>query len=380
MSDSQTTAPSNSSGRGRLRAVLMLGGVVIAVAGIAAFWLQGGRWISTDNAYVRSPKLMVSTDVSGIVTSVDIKEGQKVEAGQILFQVDPQQFQIALKTAEAQLAQIKIALQAAEQDYLRLKSDISAQEAQVELAKANNERAISLVQSKAGTTAAYDQTRFALLAAEKQLESLKLQANAALTRLGGDPNLPVEKHPQFLAAKSQADEARRQLDHTIVRAPFAGIVTAVDSLQPGTFLVSQTAALTNTGAVGLVATNDIWIDANVKETDLTFTKVNDPVDITVDAYPGQTLHGHISSIAPASGAEFSLLPAQNSSGNWVKVVQRMPVHIALDQGNTLPALRAGMSAVVDIDTGHKRVLSDLWSGKANAEQSQSGKSGADVQR
>ena len=194
------------------------------------------------------------------------------------------------------------------------------------------------------------------------MESLRGQAQAALIRLGGAVDFPVEQHPQYLIVKAQADEARRQLEHTIVHAPFTGVVTAVDNLQPGTFLVSQTAALTNTGAVGLIATDSIWIDANVKETDLTFARIGDPVEATIDAYPGRIWRGHVSSIAPASGAEFSILPAQNSSGNWVKVVQRVPVRIALDAMQNAPALRAGMSVVAEIDTGHLRTLADLWSG------------------
>jgi membrane fusion protein (multidrug efflux system) len=219
-----------------------------------------------------------------------------------------------------------------------------------------------LLQTNAGTRVAYDQARFALETAKKQLESLQEQVQAALTRLGGDASTPVEQLPQYLVAKAQADEARRQLDHTIVRAPFAGVVTAVDHLQPGTFLVSQTAALTNTGAIGLISSQDVWIDANVKETDLTYAKIGDPVDVQVDAYPGRVWHGHVSSIAPASGAEFSILPAQNASGNWVKVVQRLPVRIALEPTSDAPLLRAGMSVVADIDTGHVRTWSELWGG------------------
>ena len=309
---------------------------------------------------------MVSTDVSGIVSSVDVHEGDRVKAGQVLFRVDPQQFEIALRATQAQLAQTKINLEASQQDYLRLQSDIAAQDAQVSLAQATYDRSAALLQSSAGTRAAYDQARFTLQAAQKQLDSLKQQAQSALTRLGGAAEGPVEQHPQYLAARAQADEAQRQLDHTIVRAPFAGIVTAVDSLQPGTFLGSQTAALTNPGAVGLVATDDVWIDANVKETDLTYAKVGDPVDITIDAFPGRTWHGNVGAIAPASGAEFSLLPAQNSSGNWVKVVQRLPVRIQLDADANAPHLRSGMSVVADIDTGHKRSLSELWGGSAKA--------------
>ena len=359
-------APARQDGRNRQRLVLMAAGIAVAVATAGGFWLSGGRWVSSDNAYIHAPKLMVSTDVSGIVASVDVHEGERVRAGQVLFRVDPRQFEIALHAAQANLDQTKISLEAAQQDYRRLQSDIAVQEAQVALAQATNERASALLATNAGTRAAYDQARFTLEAAQKQLESLKLQAQSALTRLGGDASSPVERHPQYLAAAAQADEAQRQLDHTIVRAPFAGIATAVDTLQPGTYLVSQTAALTNTGAIGLVSTDDVWIEANLKETDLTYAKVGDPVEVTIDTYPGRTWHGHVMAISPASGAEFSVIPAQNASGNWVKVVQRVPVRIALDPQDDAPRLSAGMSVVVDIDTGHRRSLSELWGGGAQA--------------
>ncbi len=350
--------------RSRLRGLLMLGGIAIVIVTGGAFWLHGGRWVSTDNAYVRARKLMVTTDVSGIVASVEVREGARVKAGEVLFRLDPKQFENALRGAQANLEQTRITLQATQQDYGRLQSEIAAQSAQVDLAKANFERAAALALTNAGTRTSYDQAHFGLEAAQQQLEALRRQARAALIRLGGDVGAPVEKHPQYLAGEAQVDEAQRQLEHATVRAPFAGIVTAVESLQPGTFLVSQTAALTNTGAVGLVATQDLWVDANMKETDLTFARSGNPVDLTIDAYPGHVWHGRVASIAPASGAEFSILPAQNASGNWVKVVQRVPVRIALDAQDGAPALRAGMSAVVDIDTGHKRALSELWSAAA----------------
>jgi membrane fusion protein (multidrug efflux system) len=181
-----------------------------------------------------------------------------------------------------------------------------------------------------------------------------------LARLGGNPDFDVTQHPQYLQAKAQVDEAQRQLDHTVVRAPFDGVATQVAALQPGTYLVAQTAALTNTGAVALVATNDVWVDANMKETDLTHVKTGDKVKVWVDTYPGHAWSGTVESIAPAAGSEFSILPAQNSSGNWVKVGQRVPVRVRIDPKSEKLQLRAGMSATVEIDTGHRRTLSELF--------------------
>jgi len=209
------------------------------------------------------------------------------------------------------------------------------------------------------------------------LESLQQQREVALVRLGGRADLPPEQHPQYQQAKAALDEAQRQLDHTVVHAPFDGTVTAVDTLQPGTFLVSQTASLTTVGAIGLVSSSDVWVEANLKETDLTYTKSGDPVEFTVDAYPGRVWHGRVQSINPATGGAVSILPAQNSSGNWVKVVQRVPVRISIERSKDDPALRAGMSVNVDVDTGHERKLSDLFGSVTTAHAAPQAQDNAD---
>ncbi|MDF2997395.1 MAG: hemolysin secretion protein [Xanthobacteraceae bacterium] len=345
----------------RLRLVLMLGGIAVVALGSGYFWFTGGRYVSTDDAYVRAAKLMVSTDVSGIVSDVDVKEGQTVKAGDVLFRIDPRQYQIALDNAKASLAETAMNLEAAKVDYQRMLSDIASQQATVENDQATFARYSALVKDSAALSRAqYDQGRFTLEADQRKLDSLKQQAQVALAKLGGKPDFAVETHPQYLQAKAAVDEAQRQYDHAVVRAPFGGVVTEVDSLQPGLYLVAATAALTNQGAVGLVSNEKTWIDANLKETDLTYVKPGDEVDVTVDAYPGRSWKGKVESIAPASGSEFSILPAQNASGNWVKVVQRVPVRVVVESKADDPPLRSGMSVVVDIDTGHSRKLSEIF--------------------
>ena len=222
------------------------------------------------------------------------------------------------------------------------------------------ERFATLVRTDAASRAQYDQARFTLAVDQSKLQSLKQQAQVQLAKLAGNPDIAVTDHPQYQQVKSQVDEAQRQLDHSVVRAPFAGIATQVDALQPGTYLVSQTAALTSAGAIGLVSSERVWIDAFMKETDLTYAKAGDPVEISVDTYPGRTWSGTVESISPASASQFSILPAQNASGNWVKVVQRIPVRISVQRKPGDPVLRSGMSVTVDIDTGHRRSLRDLF--------------------
>jgi membrane fusion protein (multidrug efflux system) len=338
----------------------MIGGTLIVAFTAGTLWLTGGRFVSTDNAYITAPKLVVATDVSGVVSEVLVHEGQAVKKGDVLFRIDPTPFRIAVASASAQLAQISLNLESMKQDYKRMQSDIAAQQAQVQLAQANFERASKLIKSGAATAVTYDQTRFTLNAAQKQNQSLEEQAKVLLAKLGGKLDSPASEHPTYLQAKAQFDEAQRQLDRTTIRAPFDGVVTQVDQLQPGAYLVAATAGITNAGAVALVGSDDLWIDANFKETDLTFASAGNPVEITVDSYPGHIWTGKVKSIAPASGAAFSILPAQNSSGNWVKVVQRFPVRIVVDRKTSGPALRTGMSVNVSIDTGHKRTLSELW--------------------
>lgn len=350
----------SSLGPAQIRRILMLGGVVlVAVVGLVA-WLLGGRYVETDNAYVRAPKLVVSSKVSGTVTEVRVREGQSVKKGDVLFTLDQTAFRIALDNAKAQLAQAVLSVDSMKQDYQRMQSDIAAQQSQMRLAQATFDRAAALMKTGTTTAAAYDQARFALNAAQSQNQSLNEQAKVLLAKLGGKPDLPVTEHPSYLQAKAQLDEAQRQFDLTVIAAPFDGVVTQVDHLQPGQYLAAATAGLSGTGAVALVGTGQLWVDANFKETDLTFVRPGNPVAVKIDAFPGVKITGRVESIAPASGAEFSVIPAQNASGNWVKVVQRIPVRIVLDRKADGPILRAGMSVIAVIDTGKRRTLADLW--------------------
>ncbi len=336
-----------------LRPILMLGGIVIVAVASFTFWLQGGRIVSIDNAYVRAAKLAVATDVSGIVAEVAVKEGQKVNKGDILFRLDPAPFGNTLAGAEANLAQTALSMEAMKRDYQRMLRDIDAKLAVVQSDQASFDRFANLVKGGGVTRAEYDDARFRLAADQAMVASLRVQAEVQLAKLGGNPDGDVRQTPLYLQSKAQVDEARRQLTHTEVRAPFDGIATQVETMQPGMYLAAATAG------IGLVSAERLWIDASPKETDLTFVKPGDHVDFTVDTYPGRVWKGRVESIAPASGAEFSVLPPQNASGNWVKVVQRNPIRIAVERKQDDPPLRAGMSVVVDIDTGHVRHWRDL---------------------
>jgi membrane fusion protein (multidrug efflux system) len=317
-----------------------------------AYWyVAGGQVMSTDDAYVEADTVGISTDVSGIVQDVDVTDNQHVEAGQVLYSLDPRQFQIGLDNAKANLAQTALTIDSMKQDYTRMLSDAAAQQTQVDLDQVTYDRYAALVHTDTVSKANYDQVRFTLQLDKNKLESLRRQAAVQLARLAGNPDIPVTQHPQYLQADAQVEEAQRQLDHTVIKAPFAGIVTNVPSIAPGKYLAASTTAFY------LVNTDQVWVEATPKETELTYVRPGQPVTVTVDAYPDAQWHGTVESVSPAAAQQFSLLPAQNTSGNWVKVVQRIAMRVRVDTSDKkLPPLRAGMSVEADVDTGHARGL------------------------
>jgi membrane fusion protein (multidrug efflux system) len=340
--------------RSALRPILMLGGIAVVIVGVGYYWLTGGRVVSIDDAYVRAAKEVIATDVSGIVASVPVHEGQRVATGDVLLRLDPRPFEIALAGATANRNGMVSTLNAMKLDYKRMLRDVEVKQAQVSSDQASYDRFAGLVKGGGVTRAEYDNARFQLMADTQAVEALKVAAAVQLARLGGDPEVDVRTMNDYLQAQARVDEAKRQLDHTVIYAPFAGTATQVETVQPGMYLAAATAAF------GLVSTDNVWVEANPKETELTHVKLGDPVSVTVDTYPGRVWTAHVESIAPNSGSEFSVLPAQNTSGNWVKVVQRIPVRIKVEHKEGDPDLRAGMSVIADIDTGHHRTWRDLF--------------------
>jgi membrane fusion protein (multidrug efflux system) len=325
---------------GLLPLVLLVGGI---------WYLAGGRIMSTDNAYVNADTVGISTDIAGIVKDVDVTENQHVVAGQILYRLDPLQFQIALDNAKANLAQTALTIESMKEDYRRMLSDAASQQAQVDLDEINYKRAQMLLSTNTVPQSNYDQAKATLDSDQAKLDSLRQQAAVQLAKLGGNADTATDKLPQYLQIDAQVAEAQRQLDHTIVRAPFGGTVTNVPSIAPGKYLAASTMAFF------LVDTDHVWIDSNPKETELTYVRPGQPATITVDTYPGVEWRGQVESISPAAAQQFSLLPAQNTSGNWVKVVQRIPMRVSVDTSDQKkPPLRAGMSVEVNVDTGHGR--------------------------
>ena len=319
---------------------------------IGGYWyITGGQVVSMDDAYVEADKVGVSTDVSGIVAEVGVTENQHVEAGQVLYRLDDLQLRFALARAEAQIGTVRDALNALKANYRDMQSQIQQAQNDVEYYDTEFHRQQDLLAAHVASQSTFDTARRSLFNAQQKLVSLTHQLGAIAANLDDDPTGAVENKPRYLDAVAQRDEAARQLAHTVVKAPFAGIVTNVPSIAPGKYLQASVTAFY------LVAADHVWVVANPKETELTYVRARQSASVTVDTYPDLQWNGSVESIGPAAAQEFSLLPAQNTSGNWVKVVQRVPMRVRIDTNDkSLPPLRPGMSVEVDVNTGHSRGL------------------------
>jgi membrane fusion protein (multidrug efflux system) len=334
---------------------------LVALVGLF-FYLMGGRYVSTDNAYVAAQKVLITPVVSGKVVRIAVTEGQLLKPGDELFAIDPEPYRLTAREAEARLKRV-------ESDLATLKANLASLARRIELSRQNVasvqadfDRKSRLLAGRISSPSDVDKSRVAVVIAKAQLELLEQQERTARIQLLGDPDLPVEKYPQFIEATVALERARRDLADTVLRAPIAGVATQVSSIQMGRYLTAGTPVFS------IVSSDDVWIDANPKETDLTWVRPGQPVVVTVDAFPGRRWKGRVEAISPGTGAQFAILPPQNAAGNWIKVVQRVPMRIEFVAGQDLRRLRAGMSATVEIDTGRPGRLAWLFGGGAQAEK------------
>jgi membrane fusion protein (multidrug efflux system) len=323
----------------RLRLLVMLSVPLIILAVVLYFYLTSGRYISTDNAYVQQDKVSVSAEVTGRIVEVAVKENQRVKAGDLLFRIDPAPFRIALEQAEAQIAAAQVSVNKLEAQVAGGAADIRGAQDNLLIAERNFARYDALIKRGFTTRVLYDQALHQVQEAKARLADARnnAQVNASQLRQGPESNQPAVQ-----AAIAARDKALLELKRTEVRAPVDGYVSQTERLQLGNQAVQGLAMLT------VVRSGDTWIEANYKETDLKNMAPGQPAEIKVDAYSGK-LCGHVASIGRGTGSEFSLLPAQNANGNWVKVTQRVPVRIAIDCQPARPLL-AGLSADVTVDT------------------------------
>jgi membrane fusion protein (multidrug efflux system) len=339
--------------RRNLRMVLLIVVPGIAAAAGLGLYLAGGRYISTDNAYVGAQKVLITPDISGKVSRVVVREGQHVAPGDILFEIDSEPFRLALDQAQAKLASVRVDLANLKTNLKSLTTLADLAQKNVEFKQRDVERKSALVAKGTGSQLDLDNAASATVTAQLQAQLAMQQKGTTLNQLLGNPDLPIEEFPAYRQAQAAVDQAQRDLDHTVLRAPISGTATQVDAIQLGRFVIAGTPVFS------VVDDREPWVDANPKETDVTYLKVGQPVTIDVDTFPDHPFRGTVASVSPGTGAQFAILPPQNASGNWVKVVQRLPVRIAFDAGQDISGLRSGMSVTVEIDTRHRRSLASL---------------------
>jgi membrane fusion protein (multidrug efflux system) len=328
-------------------AFLWLGPIVIAGAGLW-FYSQGGDIISTDNAYLKSETVTIASELSGKVVAVGVQDNERVTAGQLLFRVDDENYRIALARAEANLAKVRTTIESLRADYVTKQRDIDKSRSDLEYFRKEAERLQKASDQNSVPAIQRDQAIHQATAAQKDLDSTRQALEVVKARLV-DPALPIEEHPDYKLALIERDKASLDLSKIEVRAPIDGVL-ANFSVKVGE-VINATVPL-----FSIVNDSKVWVEANLKETDLTWLRLGQPATIHVDAYPELEWHGKVIALTPGTGSEFSLLPAQNSSGNWVKVVQRLNVKLEMTPMADSPVLATGMSALVEVDTGHKRKL------------------------
>lgn len=341
-----TLAPAVKPPRRWLRSTLLLLGPFVALTAGAYVYYTSGRVVETDNAYVKADVAIISAEVAGPINDVKVRENQSVKAGDVLFTIDDRAFNVALQRADAQLAAINDFVESTRASYRQALEQLALARTNAAYEQRELDRLAALSQRKLASEIDVDEARHKRDVANQEINVAERALDGIRARLGGDLERPVTEQAAYLAAKSTRDAAALDLEHTVVRAPLDGIASKVPTIgqyvQPGAPILT------------VVANRDMWVEANYKETDLTHVAVGQNVDIHIDTYPDHHWTGRVESISQATGAEFAVIPSQNATGNWVKVTQRIPVRIAIEMSSGDPSLRAGMSAIVDIDTGHER--------------------------
>lgn len=343
---SQAVAMHKRGIRERLRRPLMFAlPIVLAVFG-SGYYLAEEPYVSTDNAFIRAAKVSVNARVSGQAVEIAVRDNQRVRQGQVLFRIDPEPYQIAVDQAEARLASARLQIDGLKATYRQQRAELQSAQDSSAFNEREFERKKALVASDFTPKAAFDRADTDLKVARQRIVSIEQQIASTVVALAGDPDIEIDRHPTVRAAKSQLDRARLDLSYAVVKAPDDGIVTKVDNLQVGDFVNPGAAVFT------LLSSREVWIEANFRETGLTHMRPGQEATIDVDVYPDRTFKARVVSMSPGTGSDFSVLPPENATGNWVKVVQRLPVRLELDEVDPNRPLFSGISVTARVDTGH----------------------------
>jgi membrane fusion protein (multidrug efflux system) len=338
-------------GRRRIARAVMWSLPFVAIAGAAFAWLTSGRYIETDNAYVKGDRVYIATEIGGPIVQVPVTENQHVTKGQLLYKLDDTPYKIQLARIDAEIETARSDIRGLKAQWRTKKEEIKSAQSQQVYAQADYERNKDLAERKYGPMQKMEESRMSLDVAERRVSAGEEDLTRIVAALAGDPQIPIDEHPKVKQLFAQRDDALLNIRRTSILAPMDGQVSKV--LVPGSY------AVMGVPSIAVVADTDLWIEANFKETELTLVRVGQPVTITVDTYPDMQCTGKVTSLAQATGAEFAVLPPQNATGNWVKVVQRIPIRTSVVCKEGDPPLRVGMSTTIEIDTGHRRSFGDL---------------------
>jgi membrane fusion protein (multidrug efflux system) len=320
--------------------------IMLAAFG-AAYYVAEEPYVSTDNAFIRAAKVSINARVAGQVVEIAVEDNQRVRRGQVLFRIDPEPYQIAVDQAEARLVSARLQIDALKATYRQQQAELQSAKDSAAFSEREFDRKKALVASDFTSRAVYERTETDLKIARQHIVSIEQQIASTVVGLGGDADIEIDRHPTVRAAKLQLDRARLDLSYAVVTAPEDGIVTKVDELQVGGFVNPGASVFT------LLSSRSIWIEANFRETGLTHMRPGQEATIDVDAYPDRTFKAHIVSMSPGTGSDFSVLPPENATGNWVKVVQRLPVRLELDEVDPNRPLFSGISVTARVDTRHR---------------------------
>ena len=335
-------AKSARSRRERLRLPLMWGVPLLMAAGGLYVYLTGGRYQSTEDAYLRAAEVAISGNVSGRVSELDVHDNEQVRRGQILFRLDDRPFRIAVEAAQARLRSERLQVESLKADYQQRLADLRSAQSALDYAERDYRRESRLLASGIASQSQVDKALLGRSEAQQGVAAAKQQITAALAQLGGQADIAADAHPLVQQARAALDRAVLDLSYTTISAPSDGIVTGVEHIQAGSYLAAATPAFV------LVSSHDVWVEADFKEDQLAHMHPGESATVRIDAYPGQTFQAAVASITPGTGSQFSVLPPENATGNWVKVVQRLDVRLRLE--GKLPAVRSGLSATVTVDT------------------------------